>query len=411
MRVLIIILMALIAGYSMFLIGQIEPGNYVKIYAGSFLIELNLFSFVIMLVASVFALYFMIRLFRILWRAPKSFSLWKQRSNKARAAEALGSGYLSLIKGDWRSAEKSLTTKSDSSSIPYVNYLAAAQAAQQQGRVTQRDEYLNEAFKAAPKERLAIGLVKARLHQSAGQYDQAEATLDDIADIGRKNTQYTAMLMQTYQHTRQWSKANELLAIARKQAALPSEQLDDIADQGYYSALSSSSDKDKAWKALPRAQRKRVDNILSYTSYLASNGEAAAAEKLIRAALKNSWSDQLIHVYGSLKTDKPAKLLRVVEGWLLARPESAELNLAAGQFALQDKKTDQAKEYLQKAIQLGQLPKAYSLLGEAFEVSNESGRALQLYRSGMVNLANLNDARLLSKQKAEKGELVVATKA
>ncbi len=406
MRVLLIILFASIAGYGAFLIGQIEPGNYVKIYAGSYLIELNLLSFVLLVIVSVLVLYFMIRFSRIIWKAPKSFSLWRGRSKTKKAAQALGAGYLSLIKGDWRGAEKSLTTKSDSSSIPYVNYLAAAQAAQEQGRTTQRDDYLNAAFKAAPKERLAIGLIKAKLHQTAGQYEQAEATLDDISDLGRKNAQYTAMLIQTYQHTGQWAKANELLTIARKQSALPDEVLDQIANQAYASMLNDATDKDKAWKALPKAQRKNMDNVVAYTTYLVNHGESGAAEKLIRNSLKSDWSDQLVDLYGSLKSDKPAKLLRVVEGWLMARPESAELNLAAGQFCLQEKSLDKAKEYLQKAIELGQLPKAYSLLGEAYEASNESGKALQLYRNGMMSLSNSSQKKLMIDDKPVEGELV-----
>lgn len=406
MRLLLLILFAAIAGYSAFLVGQIEPGNYVKIYAGSYLIELNLLSFILLVVVSVFTLYFMIRLFRIIWKAPKSFSSWRLRSNKKRATQALGAGYLSLIKGDWRSAEKSLTTKSDSSSIPYVNYLAAAQAAQEQGRLAQRDDYLNAAFKAAPKERLAIGLIKARLHQSAGQYEQAEATLLDIQDIGHKNAQYTAMLLQIYQHTGQWVKANELLGVARKQSALPEGVLDDIANQAYSSTLSDADDVGAAWNLLPRNQRKRVDNILLYAADLTDNGDDAAAEKLIRATLKNQWSDALVRLYGTLDTGKPAKLLRIVEGWLMARPESAELNLAAGQFSLQQSELDKAKEYLQRAIELGQLPKAYSLLGQAYEASNDSGKALQLYRSGMSNLASVNGSRLSSDGEVAESELV-----
>jgi HemY protein len=287
-----------------------------------------------------------------------------------------------------------------------VNYLAAAQAAQEQGRMTQRDDYLNAAFKAAPKERLAIGLIKARLHQSAGQYEQAEATLLDIQDIGHKNAQYTAMLLQIYQHTGQWGKANDLLGAARKQSALPNDVLDDIADQAYLSTLADADDVGAEWNLLPRNQRKRVDNILLYAADLISNDDDAAAEKLIRATLKNQWSEELVRLYGTLGTDKPAKLLRIVEGWLMARPESAELNLAAGQFSLQQNDLEKAKEYLQRAIELGQLPKAYSLLGQAYEASNDSGKALQLYRSGMTNLASVNGNRIISGGDVAESELL-----
>jgi len=80
--------------------------------------------------------------------------------------------------------------------------------------------------------------------------------------------------------------------------------------------------------------------------------------------------------------------------------------LAAGQFCLQEKSLDKAKEYLQKAIELGQLPKAYSLLGEAYEASNESGKALQLYRNGMMSLSNSGQKKLINDDKPVEGELV-----
>jgi HemY protein len=200
------------------------------------------------------------------------------------------------------------------------------------------------------------------------------------------------------------AKANQLIAVARKQSALPAEVLDSIADQAYSSTLSEASDKELAWKALPRTQQKRIDNILLYVSHLVDSGENGAAEKLIRTTLKNQWSDNLIGLYGALDTNKPAKLLRTVEGWLLARPESAELNLAAGQFCMQDKRLEKAKEYLQQAIELGQLPAAYSLLGDVYEASNDGGKALRLYRSGMNNLASLS--QLKKAIDAAEGELI-----
>lgn len=408
MRYILIIILAILLGWAATYVGDIGPANYVKIYAGSYVAELNLLAFIIALVLAVLSVYIVIKVFAMAWKAPKSFSNWRQRSNIKRASEELGSGYLSLIKGDWKQAEKHLTTKSESSRIPYVNFLAAAQAAQEQGRMVQRDDYLNLAFKAAPKERLAIGLIKARLHQSAGQYEQAEATLDDISDLGHKNAQYTAMLLQTYQHTGQWHKANALLGTARKQHALPDVILDDIANQAHVETLKNASDIESAWKALPRAQRKQVPNVILYAANLIEKDEMSSAEKVIRSTLKNNWSDELVKLYSSINTGSPAKLRRQVEGWLMARPENAELHLAAGQFAMQEKNATLAKEYLQKAIQLAQLPNAYGLLGELFESENDSGKALQLYRAGMLSVSQASQAKLLEGHASE-GEFISAS--
>jgi len=408
MRYIILVILAALAAYGLFLLGQLKPGNLIIMYVGDYRWELSVIQFLALIFAVMFAIYLVFKLVRMTWKAPKLFSGWRTRRAHKIADAALGSGYLSLIKGDWERAERSLLTKSEASRVPYVNYLAAAQAAQEQGRLKQRDEYLNEAYKAAPKERLAIGLTKARLHQQAGQVKQAAATLKDIADIGHKNAQYTAMLMQTYQELGEWKKATALLPVARKQKALSVSILDDIYNESHTETL-KNDDIETAWKGLPRDQRKRIPNIVLYTNHLIESGENSAAEKLIRSTLKSSWSDELVHLYGMLNTDKPAKLRRVVEGWLMARPENAELNLAAGQFAMQEKNYDVAKDFLQKSVELAQLPKAYALLGEVYETTSESGKALQLYRSGMLNLSQSSDRAVIEEALApSEGELLIA---
>lgn len=388
MRYVILLLIAAAFGYGVMQIDNIDPDNYVKMYLGNYVIEIKVLGFLLLTIVTVVVLYILLSLFRTLWKTPASFSKWRKRKSVQKADEALGSGYLSLIKGDWQRAEKQLTSKSEHSKLPYINYLAAAQAAQEQGRLVQRDDYLNAAYKAAPNERLAIGLTKARLHQSAGQLDAALATLEDIAPIGHKNPQFTAMLIQTHEQMGNWQGAQGLLPTAKKQAALPVELLADMNDKFYAARLATTSDIDSVWRELPRDQKKLPENVAHYANHLLSKGEGAAAEKLLRSTLKSSWSDDLVRLYGGLENDKPAKLRRNVEGWLLARPESAELNLAAGRFALREKDYELAIQYLQAAIKNGRLARAYSLLGDAYEASGDSGKALQLYRNGMLAISD-----------------------
>ena len=335
-------------------------------------------------------------------------SKWLGRRNHDKAEQQFGAGYLSMIKGDWRKAESLLLKKSSHSGIAYVNFLAAAQAAQEQGNLNARDDYLKEAYKAAPKERLAIGLTKAKLHQRAGQMDKALATLDDMKEDGANNPQYTAMLLQTYEQNEDWQQAEGLLLVARKQKALPEDVLTDIQNKIYANALNTADDVDKAWQQLPKPQKKVASNVAIYAQSLIAKNESLKAEKIIISALKNAWSDSLVNVYGSLSVDKPEKSLRRVEGWLMARPENAELNLAAGRLAATAKDYETAKRYLQTAISLGQLPQAYAVLGAVFEESNDSGKALQLYRSGMQSIVNnnsgLENKKLVEIDQAESDE-------
>ena len=415
MRAFIIILLAFIAGYGILHLAEIDPNNYVQIVFSNYLIKVSVVQFLVLLAAITIALYIIIRLVSFLIRSTTLWSRWREKKNTKKAQDALGNGYLSLIKGDWTRAEKSLTTSSNHSTIPYVNYLAAAQAAQEQGKISSRDDYLNAAIKAAPKERFAIGLTKARLHQKAGQLDKALLTLKDISSEGAKNAQYIAMLIQTHEELGNWKQVQSLIPQARKYKALPEELLESMHHQSYVAQLHDSSDKKSAWNQLPKSEKRNTENVAIYAADLINNKQFSEAEKLIRNELKISWSDELVTLYGSISTEKPNKLLRNVEGWLLARPENPELNLAAGRFALADKNNEKAIEYFEHAIKFGKLPLAYSLLGSIYENSGDSGKALHLYRSGIQVYSYANTQKLSSLDDNEikviSGDLVLADNA
>ena len=406
MRALIVIFLAVVTGFGLLYIGKLDPDNYVKMYVSNYVIEVSVAQFLVLLLIAVIILYFVMWLVRTVFRTRSLFSRWRNKKSKQSAQAALGAGYLSLIKGDWGRAEKSLTTKCEHSGIPYVNYLAAAQAAQEQGKISTRDEYLSAAYKVAPAERFAIGLTKARLHQKAGQLDKALATLQDIAPEGRKNAQFTAMLIQTYEQMNDWEGVQRLLPTARKQKALPDTELDRLLHDVHHKALLNASDKQAAWGGLPSNEKKNLENIALYAKYLMAIDQHSAAEKLIRVALKSDFSDELVAIYGAIDSNAPSKLRRNIEGWLMARPENAQLNLAAGRFALAEKSIELAIKYLHHAIDYGQLSLAYSLLGEVYENTGKSGDALKLYRSGMLAASKEDSQKMLINDKQESKALI-----
>lgn len=388
MRAALVLIFGLLAGYGLLQIDRIDPNNYVKLYFGNYLVEVKLLGFLLGVIVLVIVLYFVLRLLRLIWKSPTLLGRWSKKRNHDLAEQKLGAGYLSLIKGDWKRAESQLVSKAKYSAIPHVSYLAAAQAAQEQGKINERDDYIKKAYECAPNERLAIGMTKARLHQAAGQVDQALATLNDLNDQGKRNPQYTAMLVQANQAKADWHAVKLLMPVAKKQKAFSPDTLEQMDLQLQSQALLEADDKVAAWKALPRASRKKPQLVSIYAAHLVEAGSVTDAEKLIRSSLSNSWDDELLALYGSLQHANPARILRRVEGWLLARPENGLLSLVAGKLALAASKTEQAKSYLQDAIARGDHAEAYELLGSIYEKGSESGKALELYRAGIARIAH-----------------------
>lgn len=384
MRYLVYTLLAVGLAFGLLQLDEIDSNNYVKIYLAGYAIEMNAIGFIVAALLLVLVLYVALRTLRALITAPRRYGKWRNRRKVRVADNDLGSGYLSLIKGDWRAAEKRLTAHADNSLIPYVSYLAAAQAAQEQGKLAERDDYLSRAYKAAPQETLAIGLTKARLHQVAGQWNMARATLEDIQSLGEANPQFTAMFMQVHQQSRNWQDAKTLLPIARKQGALDEITLDKIEVQVLAASIDEAIDKDTAWRALSRTQRKSSAVITRYCAYLIEQDRSAEAEKILKAAMQDTWNDQYLEIFSQLNSKAPAKARRVAEGFLLAQPENPYANLAAGRHAMQEGNTELAKKYLHAAISFGQLPAAYRWLGELFESLDQGHKALELFKSGLT---------------------------
>ena len=353
----------------------------IKIYIGTY--EVRILGLLLLILLTAVLFYFLIWLFRIIFRIPNSISQWSGERNSNQAHEQLGAGYLSLIKGEWNRAIKQLTAKPEHSKLPFINYLAAAQANQHLGKIEHRDNCLKQALDNAPEERLAVGLIKSKLQLEADQYELALSTLSDIEDIGSKNSRYIELLLQAYIEIKDWQKVIALLPTAKKYQAVPDDQLFEIESNAYFNEFCITGNKKELWNNLPKAQKQQLPMIIAYCKSQIETGNSVETIKLIQSTIKSTWSDELICLYGSIKTDKPEKALKYTQKLMANKNKNAVLNLVAGKFAVQAKKLNLAKQYLQSAIHNGDLPEAYARLGEIFEEENQPMKALALYRSGL----------------------------
>ena len=96
--------------------------------------------------------------------------------------------------------------------IPVLGYLAAAYAAQQQGRLENRDQYLAKAGEADLAGSLAVGLTRARLQMNAQQWQEALATLQSLKSQQPRHPRVLQYLLEVYQALSDWRPLLETLA-------------------------------------------------------------------------------------------------------------------------------------------------------------------------------------------------------
>lgn len=389
MRILIIFFALAIAGLLGFMkLSQLSgEGAQAVFEAGGYEIKIPLLGFLVIAIIGFVILYFFFRLLGGLFRAPKRVGAWNQTRNVKTAQQKLGTGFLALMEGDWKRAEKQLLAKTQSkyTEVPFVNFLAAAQAAQEQGKIEKRNEYLAKALEKAPNNSLAINMTRARLDQQIGKSDEALKTLLEVEGLGRRNPQYVAMLAQAYDELDENEKLVELLPEAKRLGALPAEVIAEMQAEIELDKFNAAEDKELAWKATNKISRKDPDFVAAYADFQIQKGRVDIAEKLISTTLKTTWDDELVNLYGRIKSTNRKKLLRQVDGWLLARPENAELHLAAGRLSVQNKDTERAQKEFEEAIKLAGSTEAFEELGMLHESEQDLRKALALYRSGLAS--------------------------
>lgn len=302
-------------------------------------------------------------------------------------------GISSLIEGRWKKAEQLSLAGVNQSFEPLVNYLTAAAAAQQQGGYDRRDQYIQQAYKVAPKAELAIGLTKAELELQQGQLEQAIATLNQLKQKSPRHPRVLKLLEKAYVKLGDWQHLEALLPSMYKAKMLTSEEYATFEKNLYSELFRNANTKSleelrEMWGDLPRALRKNPDVVCEYVKQLlrrsTSKDVTDEVEDLIRKTLKNNWHAPLAQIYGSLPFSNLNRQLVIVGAWLKMYGPKPELLLTLGKLCVRVQLWGKAKDYFEKCLEQGPNAEASLEYGKLLEYLNDPQQAMQIYRNGLL---------------------------
>ncbi|MEA1888561.1 MAG: heme biosynthesis HemY N-terminal domain-containing protein [Pseudomonadota bacterium] len=388
MRFLIFIFLALSAGIGLTMLAD-NPG-YVLISRQPWSIETSLIVFIPVVLAVFILFYLLLRLLDNLLSTPAKLRRWQAQRNRDQASEDTRKGITEMIIGHWPQAEKLLTRRLADSSQPEINLLGAAWIAQQNNNLEKRDDRINEAggiaTSAVDGSLTAVGLVKCQLQEQAGDIEQALTTARQLHQQTPANPAVIRSLVKLLNTAKKWQELLTTLAAAHRYHALSEQELHSLQTQAAASLLATSKDDaevDENWKALPKKLRKQTDIIAAYCRTLADSGKLQDAEALIRNTLKREWSDELVEIYGLLKTENPSAQLKQAESWLPDHPTETPLMLCMGRLAMKSQLWGMARSYLELAVRNGDSHQATLELGWLLESLGATDTAMYTYRNGL----------------------------
>ncbi len=221
-----------------------------------------------------------------------------------------------------------------------------------------------------------------------GQWADALQALQSLQAQAPRHPLVVQGLLRAHEGLGHWRPLIDLLPSARKARALDAAALDAMERQAWRWRI-EADDGLLAWRQVPKPLKHDPALILAAAQKMHATGDGAGAEQLLRESLNRTWRDDLLRLYGRLRSPTPEKQQARVESWLKKRPDDGELLLAAGRLALMNADWPKARVYLEASLRSNPKPAAQAELGRLLSALGEPARGSELLVKAVGNLPDL----------------------
>ena len=366
-----------------------NPG-YVIIGNKDWVMETSLYFLTFVLIFTFVLLYILLRLISHAIRLPRKILNRGDTKKSTRSQQALISGLIDSAEGNWERAEKSLIRHAADSGAPLMHYLTAAKAAQSRGAFSKRDEYLRLAHESPDGSELAVGLTEAELHLSDNQFDKAMESLTALQSIAPTHAKVLSLLHQTYQRLGDWEGIRKLIPSLHKNKVLMEAELK-LLETETYSALIKEHAENKdldalrtLWNDIPVHTKKMSGMHAVFYAAMINAGAGNEIEDGVLKLLSKEWNETLVVLYGCIKSQNSKKQLSRAERWLSKHPRDAILLRMLGKLCVRNQEFAKAEKYLAASVGIEPSVDAFLLLGDMFAEQNDTNRASECFRRGLL---------------------------
>lgn len=367
---------------------QKDPG-FVLVKYGDFSVETSLAFGIIAVAIAALLIHFIFRVLMSIWNLPGAVKRQSKSRRYDKSRRLLNQGLIDLAEGRFDQAESNLIKLVEYSESPLVHYLAAARAAQLQGKHDERDSYLKAAHEARPEAEMAIGVTQAELQLAHQQLEQSLATLTHLRGIAPGHNHVLRLLARVYFELEDWQSLVELLPDIRKKKLLKESILKNMEGKSYRGFLASAKGNqqalEKAWTKIPKASQTDADLILYYIKLSnRASSNSSSVEQLIIKSLDQKWDNRLVEAYGLFKAIDPNEQLRRTEKWLGDYAKNENLLLALGRICIRARLWGKAQSYLEASIGVNAMAASCLVLAKLLgDQLQENDKASQYYKKGL----------------------------
>ena len=357
------------------------PGH-ISIYYKDFVVDISLVFSLLCLSILLVSIYILSKVLS----AP-SFLLNKVKNSKRdKSNKLLENSILSMSKGDYHNAQRNALKALPYCDNPIIAYTQIIQAYDSQNKYKERDEWIKKAYEKLSHAETHILLIQANTQLKSSNYESAKVTLEKINKIEPDNTIAAGLLADLQIKFSEWKQLENNLALLKSLNRTEEEKLFELELVSITELIKDAKTSDvlkKTWKGASSSARENSYLVDTYCKKLKELNENEIAEKIILNFLKKTFDEILVYTYISLNQDQSDKVIKKISQWQKRYENNSKLMRIHAEVLVKNQRWEEAKECIEKAIEINPDSKNYFILGEILFHFGKVDSACETYRKSI----------------------------
>jgi len=386
----LLLFLVLIAGI---ILGPMLAGHqgYVLIRTDNYDINTSVTGLAIIYILSVVVLFVIASILRRIFRTGAHTRGWFLGRKRRRASQQTKAALLKLAEGDHHQVEKLMSRHADHAEQPMVNYLIAAEAAQQRGDEIRANQHLERAAELAERDdQLPVEITRVRLQLVRNENHAARHGVDKLLEIAPRHPEVLRLAEQAYLRTSAWSSLLEILPAMEKVKIADEAHITALQQQAWIGLMDQAmaeqgNDGLKAWwRNQSRKTRQQTVLQVAMAEHLIECDDSDAAQDIVLEGLKRQYDDSLVMLVPRLKSGEPEKLEKILRQLLKTHSDKPLIHSTLGQLLMQHGEWQQAADAFREALK--QRPDAfdYAWLADSLDRLRQPEEAALMRREGLL---------------------------
>jgi len=378
------------------IVGPILAGHqgYVLIQTDNYNIETSVTGLVIMLIVLILVLFLIEWILRRVLRTGARTRGWFAGRKSSKARKQTQAAMLKLAEGDHRQMEKLLARHADHAEQPVVNYLLAAEAAQQRGDDIRTNQYLERAAEIADTDQMPVDITRVRIQLARGEVHAALHGVDRLLGQWPRHPEVLRLAEQAYLLTGAYGSLLEILPSMAKADIHTDDEIRMLQEQAYVGMMNQLMAEEgreglkRWWKDQSRKTRHEVALQVAMATHLIECNDQDLAQEVILDGLKRQYDDRLVALMPKLRSGNPEQLEKTLRQLIKQNGTTPLLSSTLGQLLMKHGEWQQASEAFREALK--QRPDAYDYawLADALDKLHKPAEAAEMRREGLMLTLN-----------------------